>query len=73
GEAAAAGPAAVQDAPAPTDGHERAPAWEAWPVPGDSAILTSLTRADGIVRVPPRTRWEAGAIVDAELLASLSG
>ncbi|MBE3589612.1 MAG: molybdopterin molybdotransferase MoeA [Firmicutes bacterium] len=43
-------------------------AWEAWPVPGDSAILTSLARADGILRLPPHRSLEPGSVVEVELL-----
>lgn len=44
------------------------PAWEARPVPGDSAIFSSLARADGIVRLPPGVPARAGEVRLVELL-----
>lgn len=42
--------------------------WAA-PLPGGSAIITSMTRADGIVVVPANTTLDEGAEVEVRLLA----
>jgi len=48
---------------------ERAGALWATPVPGGSAIMTSMVRADGVIVVPPHGSVEEGSEVEVELLA----
>lgn len=48
---------------------ERGGAWWATPVPGGSAIMSSMVRAHGIVIVPIRTTLDEGSEVEVNLLA----
>lgn len=48
---------------------ERGGALWAFPLPGGSAILTSMVRADGIVIVPPNAALDEGAEVEVRLFA----